>query len=154
MVFPKQISFRKLAQAIFFLKISPRSYARHDNQHKFLGNANEILGWNPNDQFKRPKRNLKPSVLVVIRTVLIYSMIYLFFYCILLFSLLSGQQFDHQQFWAMPKIFETLWLLKNVLSDIVTDISYITHKCTTVYVYWRVITKKSTKNKQKSVKNK
>ena len=40
----------------------------------------------------------------------------------------------------------------NVLSDIVTDLSYITYKCTTLYVYQRGI-KKPTKNKQKTVKN-
>ena len=46
-----------------------------------MENTKEILGWNPNDQFKRPKHtlseDLKASVLIMIKTV--YSMFYLVF---------------------------------------------------------------------------
>ena len=35
----------------------------------------------------------------------------------------------------MPEIFEALWPLKNILSDVIVDVSYITHKCTTFCMF-------------------
>ena len=107
-----------------------------------MENTNEILGLNSNDQFKRPNRtfseDLKPSVLIIIK--IVYSMFYLGFHHI---SLPSPTEWPTiwptLMAWSTAAIFEALWLLKNILSDMVINVSYITHKYTTLYVYQKVI---------------
>ena len=66
-------------------------------------------------------------------------MFHLAFYHISLLSLLSAKYLTTFNDVSTAEIFEAMWPLKNILSDIVIDLPYITHKCTTVYVYQMVI---------------
>ena len=108
-----------------------------------MENANEILCWNPNDQFKRSKRTfseeLKPSVLIMIKTVDILHVLFGVSSYFVTFVIEWSTIWPPLMTWSTAEILGALWSLKKVLSDIVIDLSYITHKCTTVYVYLRVI---------------
>ena len=92
-----------------------------------------------NFKFRRPKRTfsekLKPSVLILIKTVDILRVFSWFFIIFCFFLIKWPTIWPPSITWLKVKTFETLWSLKNALSDIVIGLSYVTQTCNTVYVY-------------------